>query len=153
MTSRSEPARAFEHERRASASAGDDTSIARLLGELIGDAQALMRREIDLAREEVSHEVGKVKQSAVALGAGVGLATVGGILLGHTLALLLQSLFGLAPWLAYLIVGALLAVAGALAIQQGLARMREVDPVPRETIESMRKDVAWIAEQNPSDKI
>ena len=95
MTSRSEPAGAFERERRASASAGDDTSIARLLGELIGDAQALMRREIDLAREEVSHEVGKVKQSAVVLGAGVGLASVGGILLGHTLALLGTLTLGL----------------------------------------------------------
>lgn len=153
MSSRSEPAGAFERERHAGVSAGDDPSIARLLGELIGDAQALMRREIDLAREEVSHEVGKVKQGAIALGAGVGLAAVAGILLGHTLALLLQSLFGLAPWLSYLIIGGVLAIAGALAIQQGLARMRDVDPVPHETIDSVRKDVAWIAEQNPSDKI
>lgn len=150
MASRSEPTGAFERER--SAVAGDETSIARLLGELIGDAQALMRREIDLAREEVSHEVGKVKQGAVVLGLGAGLAAVGGILLGHTLALLLQSLFDLAPWLSYLIVGGVLAIAGALALQQGLARMRDVDPLPRETIDSVRKDVAWIAEQNPSDK-
>ena len=61
------------------------------------------------------------------------------------------------PWAALgvsLLVGYTLgSIGGGLMLMQGLKRMKEVDPVPRETIESVRKDVQWIKEQNPSDKI
>ena len=74
-------------------------------------------------------------------------------LLGHMLVYLVQSLTGLSLWLCYLIVGGIFAIVGGLMLMQGIKRMEDVDPVPRETIESVRKDVQWIKEQNPSDKI
>jgi hypothetical protein len=51
-----------------------------------------------------------------------------------------------------LIVGAIFAIGGGLLLKQGMKRIQDVDPVPRETIESVRKDVQWIKEQSPSDK-
>jgi hypothetical protein len=65
---------------------------------------------------------------------------------------LVQDLTGLSLWVSYLIVGGLFAIIGGLLLMRGIKRMQDVDPVPRETIESVRKDVQWIKEQNPSDK-
>lgn len=131
----------------------EEPSIAELLGGLVGDAQTLVRKEIDLAKEEARQELDKAKQGAISIGIGAAIAAAGGILLSHMLALLLQALLPIPLWASYLIVGALLAIIGGVLAWQGANRMKEVDPVPRETVDSVRKDVEWLKEQNPSDKI
>jgi hypothetical protein len=153
---RTEAHGAYERERARDQMAntgGEEGSIAQLLSGLIADAQTLVRREIDLAKQEVTSELDKAKQGGILIGAGVGLAVVGGILLGHMLAHLLQDVFDISLWISYLVVGGLLTIGGVLLLRQGAARMAKVDPVPHETIDSVRKDVEWIKEQNPSDKI
>ena len=154
MASHSErsPSGAFERERAIPDSRTNDTSVSELIGGLVADAQELVHREIDLAKREVAIEVDKVKQGAIALGIGAGVAIIGALLLGHMLVYLVQALTGLSLWVSYLIVGAVFAIVGGLLLMQGIKRMQDVDPVPRETIESVRKDVQWIKEQNPSDK-
>ena len=152
-TERTQAGGAFERERAAPDTRTDDASVADLIGGLVSDAQLLVRREIDLARREVTIEIDKVKQGAVALGIGAGVVLIGALLLAHMLVYLVQNLTGLSLWVSYLIVGAIFAIAGGLLLMQGIKRMQDVDPVPRETIESVRKDVQWIKEQNPSDKI
>jgi hypothetical protein len=144
---------AFERERATPEARADQVSVAELLSGLVNDARLLVRKEIDLAKREVSLELGKVRQGTVALGVGAGVALIGALLLGHMLVYALNELAGLSLWVSYLIVGGALAAIGALLLIQGMHRMRQIDPVPRETIESVRKDVEWIKEQNPSDKI
>jgi hypothetical protein len=144
---------AYEREReRQAQQPSEEGSVSELIGGLIADAQQLVRREIDLAKHEVNAEVDKVKQGGVLIGAGVGAAVIGGILLGHMLAHLLQDVFDISLWISYLVVGGLLTLAGVLLLRQGAARMSKVDPVPHETIESVRKDVEWIAQQSQSDR-
>jgi len=144
---------AFERERAAPDNRINDTSVSELISGLVNDAQQLVHREIDLAKREVAIEVDKVKQGAVALGIGAGLAVIGALLLGHMLVYLVQTLTGLSLWVSYLIVGAIFAIGGGLLLMQGIKRMQAVDPLPRETIESVKEDIQWIKEQNPSDKI
>lgn len=129
-----------------------EPSIAQLLGSLIGDAQTLVRREIDLARAEVTAEIAKARRGAMLLGIGAGVAAVGAIFLLVAIAELLIALNLLDRWVSYLLVGGALAVVGALALIVGVKRFQEVDPVPRETIDSIRKDVSWLSEQSPSDR-
>lgn len=148
---RSDAHGAYEREREQRDD--DQGSVSQLLNGLIADAQTLVRREIDLAKTEVAVELGKAREGGVLIGAGVGMAVVGGILLGHMLAHLLQDVFEISLWISYLVVGAVLAIGGVLLLRQGASRMRDISPVPRETIDSVRKDVAWIKEQSPSDKI
>jgi hypothetical protein len=62
-------------------------------------------------------------------------------------------LTGLSLWVSYLIVGAVFAIGGGLLLMQGIKHMKDVDPMPRETIETVKEDIQWIKEQNPSDKI
>jgi len=150
---RSQEGGAFERERAASDTRTNDTTVSDLISGLVNDAQLLVRREIDLAKREVTIEVDKVKQGAVSLGIGAGLAVIGALLLGHMLVYLVQTLTGLSLWVSYLIVGALFAIGGGLLLMQGIKRMKNVDPLPRETIESVKEDIQWIKEQNPSDKI
>lgn len=142
----------FARERVEPTPARPEPTIAELLGGLVGDAQTLVRKEVDLAKTEVKIEVDKAKQSAMALGAGIGVAVVGGLLLSFMLVYAINELLGLSLWLSYLIVGAVFAIVGFVLLQRGAARVREIDPVPHETIDSVRKDVEWIKEQNPSDR-
>jgi len=153
LPGRSQEGSAFERERAAPDNRANDSTVSDLIGGLVNDAQQLVRREIDLAKREVSIEVDKVKQGVVSLGAGAGLAVIGALLLGHMLVYLVQTLTGLSLWVAYLIVGAIFAISGGLLLMQGIKRMKDVDPLPRETIESVKEDIQWIKEQNPSDKI
>lgn len=129
-----------------------EPSIAQLLSNLIADAQTLARKELDLAKTEIMGEVDKVRNGAVMLGAGIGLATVGGLFLVAMVAELLVEFGGLDRWLSYLIVGAVLAVIGGIVLYVGIKRFQTVDPVPRETIDSVRKDVSWLKEQSLSDR-
>lgn len=130
-----------------------EESIAGLLGGLVADAQTLVRREVDLAKQEVLVEVDKVKQGAMALGIGVGITAVGGILLTLMLVHFLIDVVNLAPWISYLIVGALFAVVGGVLLMRGINRLKQIDPLPREAIAEVKENVEWIKEQNPSDKI
>jgi len=143
---------AFLRERLAETPQSDEPSIATLVGSLVADAQDLVRKEVELAKQEVRVEVGKVKDSAISLGIGGGVLAVGGLLLVLMLVHMLADLFDIRLWISYLIVGALFAVAGAFLLQRGRSRMSEVDLVPHETIDSVRKDVEWIKEQSTSDK-
>jgi Putative Actinobacterial Holin-X, holin superfamily III len=135
-----------------SAGSAADPSVAELIGGLIGDAQTLVRREIDLAKAEVGHEIDKAKQGAISLGIGIGVAALGGILLTLMLVHLIHEVGGLALWLSYLIIGAVFGIIGAVLLAQGAKRMKQIDPLPRETIESVKKDVQWISEQTSSDR-
>lgn len=131
----------------------NEPSIAQLLGGIVEDAQLLVRREVDLAKQEVTNELNKVKQGATSLGIGAGLAAVSGIMLTLMIVYLLHEVAGLSLWLSYLIVGVVLGGVGAVLLMTGINRMKQVDPMPRETIETVKEDIAWIREQNPSNKI
>jgi hypothetical protein len=50
-------------------------------------------------------------------------------------------------WLAALAVGLVLAGIGYAVIQQGLKGLRRLDPAPRQTIATIKDDIAWAKEQ------
>lgn len=130
---------------RERASDTSNESIAALLGGVVADAQQLVRREVDLAKQEVLIEVDKVKQGAISLGIGGGVLALGGIMLLLMLVYGLNEWFGLPLWASFLIVGGVLAIAGAVLLFIGMNRLKKVDPVPHETIEEVRKDVDTVS--------
>jgi hypothetical protein len=50
-------------------------------------------------------------------------------------------------WLAALIVAVVLAIAAALLIQYGISKLKQIDPAPRRTIETMRENKEWLTQQ------
>jgi uncharacterized membrane protein YqjE len=133
----------------ATPAASGEPSLAELMGSLVSDAQTLVRKEIELARTELSDELTKLKQAGLVLGVGAAVAGVGALLLVLMLVQLLIA-WGLAPWLAYLIVGGALLAIGALALLGGVRRVQSIDPLPRETLDTVREDVEWLKEQSQS---
>lgn len=131
--------------------AAGEPSLADLMGSLLADARSLVRKEIKLARAELGDELARARQAGIVIGAGAATAAVGALLLVIMLVQVLIA-WGLAPWLAYLIVGGALTAVGALALMAGLRRAQTVDPLPRETIETVREDVEWLKEQSPFEK-
>ncbi|NTU84300.1 MAG: phage holin family protein, partial [Chloroflexales bacterium] len=105
-----------------------------------------------IAKTEILDEVGKVRQGATLVGVGIALASVGSIFLVAMMAELLVEIGGLERWLAYLCVGWLFATIGVGVLYLGIRRLNAVDPIPRETIDSVRKDMSWPKEQSPSDR-
>lgn len=115
-------------------------SLATLLSRLIGDASALFRSEVALAKAEITQAAAEAKLGAATL----GIAFV--ILLAGAMSLVAAAILGLAvfvaPWLAALIVGVALSAVGIGTLQ--IARHKIKTPslkMPR-TKEDLRADAA-----------
>ncbi|MDQ3991329.1 MAG: YihY/virulence factor BrkB family protein [Actinomycetota bacterium] len=127
--------------------APEEKSTIELVRSIAGDTATLVRKEVQLAKEELMAELSARVKGAVMLAiAGVfGLLALG--FLGAMLAHALDNV--MAPWLSRLIVTAVyLAVAGIVAAV-GLGRMKRgpTGPVLEETRETVKEDVRWAREQ------
>jgi hypothetical protein len=88
---------------------GDDRSLKDLFGDLSHSVSTLFRKEIELARAETSEKVGHALGAAGSIPAGAILALAALIVLLQALVIALTEL-GLAPALAALIVGVVVAI-------------------------------------------
>ena len=131
---------------------GTKSRFASLIEELIGDIKNLITQEIRLAKHEVQYELGKVKTAAVSIGAGIGVAVVGGLLLILMLVHLLQALTELPLWACYGIVGGLSLAVGVGLLVKGKNMVADIHIVPPKTVQSIKENVTWIKEQTESLK-
>jgi uncharacterized membrane protein YqjE len=116
--------------------------VGELLKQLSEETTTLVRKELELAKAEVS-EKGKKAGVGAGMFGGAGVAAFLG--LGAVTAALIVALDGaMALWLAALIVGLIwLAIAGVLALQ-GRNKVQEASPpVPEQATESVKEDVQW----------
>jgi len=116
-------------------------SLGTLLGSLPELISRLIRGEIQLAKTEL---ITKLKEAGVGAGLLVGAALFGFFLLA---VLITAGVLGLAtvvaPWLAALIVAAvLLVITGVLALLGVKALKKGVPPVPQQAVDSVKADVA-----------
>jgi hypothetical protein len=124
----------------------DNRSIGELLGDLGRQTGTLVRRELDLARTEVTSSVGRLSRDAGLVGIGGALAYAGVlVLLAAAVLGLIEA--GLDGWLAALIVGALVVAIGGAIVATGLNRMKETSLAPKQTAETVRENVEFVKEQ------
>jgi hypothetical protein len=126
-----------------------EPSMASLVGGIVNDAQTLIKQEMALAKREVTDELHKARDAAIALGIGIGLTAVGGLLLSFMLVYLLQwaSSDRLPLWACYGIVGAALMVVGGGLLFLGKRRAGAVHLMPEQTVATMKDNVEWIKNQ------
>lgn len=122
-----------------------DRSLGELFSELGQDLSKLVRKELELAREEVKAEVQKASK------AGGMLAAAGVLALDALLLVLFAAAWGLDAVLptgwAFLIVAVVVAaVAGVLALT-GKKQLQSVNPKPEQTIETLQEDAQWLKDQ------
>lgn len=114
-----------------------DASVGELFGHVAQDLSMLMRQELDLAKAEVKQEITTAAKAGGLLG-GAGFAGYMVLLFGSV-----AVWWGLANvmakgWAA-LIVAAVWAVAGAVLFAVGRSRMRQVNPTPERTVETVKE--------------
>ena len=123
-----------------------DLPIGELLKRLSAETTDLLRKELELAKVELV-EKGKTA------GSGAGMFGVAGALgLGAfgalTAALIMLLGLAVAPWIGALIVAVVYGAVAYLMMQRGKAKFEEVaTPVPEETLQSVKEDVAWAKTQ------
>ena len=118
-----------------------DHSVGDLLGRVTSDLSTLMRQEVELAKVEIKEEATKAgKASGTLVGAGL----VGFLVLVF---LSLAVMFGLDQvmpigWAA-VITAVLLAIVAAVLFAVGRRQLRQVNPKPEQTVETLKEDVQW----------
>jgi membrane protein len=118
----------------------DERSVGELVHALSQQTSALVRQEMRLAQVELQQK-GKRMGVGAGMFGGAGLVALYGV--G---ALIAAAIIGIGtlvePWLAAVIVGAvLLAVAGILALTGKKQVERGTPPLPEQAIESTKRDV------------
>ena len=127
-------------------SSGSDPTLGALVHELSTQVPELIRSEMRLAQAEVA-EKGK------RAGIGAGLAGTAGVLalygLGALIAAVIAALALAMPvWAAALIVAVVIfIVAGILGLLGKGQLQRATPPVPQNTVESVKRDVAAVTER------
>lgn len=119
----------------------DERSVGELFGQLTQDLSLLVRQETQLAKTEIQVKVSRAVRDLVSLAAGGLVALIGGLALTATIILLLIDPIGLKPWLAALIVAVVFGGGGYLMLQGGLRDLKNLDPTPRRTVESIKEDI------------
>jgi Putative Actinobacterial Holin-X, holin superfamily III len=123
-----------------------EPSVAVLLGGIVNDVKALLVQELALAKLEVQDTLGKAKTAAVALGIGMGVVAIGGVLLVLMLVQVLAAYTKLPLWGRYGVVGGVLVVLGGVLLAMGKRQAEEIDVVPQRTLETIKENVQWLTE-------
>jgi uncharacterized membrane protein YqjE len=123
-----------------------DRPVGDLVQQLSQQTAALVRQEMRLAQVELQ-EKGKRAGIGAGMFGGAGLVALYGVGALIAAAILLIGT-ALEPWLAAVIVGAvLLAVAGVLALLGRKQVDRATPPKPERAMESVQRDVAHVKER------
>lgn len=123
-----------------------EQGIGEIIGEITGDLSRLFRQEVDLAKAELRAEAKKAgKGSGMLAGAGIAVLLV-------LILLSFAAVYGLDAvmpqgWAA-VIVAVVWAVIGAVLYSMGRKQLKTVDPVPRQTTETLKEDAQWL--RNPT---
>lgn len=118
------------------------SSLGSLLSSLTNELTGLVRKEVELAKAEMS------EKGAQAAGGVGSIAAAGGVLFSGFLVLLAAAVFGLnevlppetTPWLSALIVGGIVLLIGFILLQSGRKKLKAQNLMPSRTMASFRND-------------
>ena len=128
----------------------EERSLGQILRELRDESSMLLRKEVQLAKVEMSEKASRVGTNLGELAVGGGVAFAGALALLAAVVFGLTSLLsqlmspGVAVWLAPLIVGTVLAVIGYGMIKKAVAALKQERMVPTQTTESLKENKEWL---------
>jgi nitrate/nitrite transporter NarK len=134
------------HGGEPAASRAADASPGQLASEVAKDVSMLVRQEVALAKAELQQEA---KTAGIAAGALGGAGFAGYFVLVFLSLALMYALDSVMPtgWAA-LIVAALWGVAAAVLAVLGRKKLKDFNPKPERTIETVKEDVQWAKTRN-----
>ncbi len=122
-----------------------DRSIGELFSELASETGLLIRQEVALAKVELSQKASRVGKNVgyLVLGGAVGYAA----LLALLVAIIMLLAYVMPWWVAALVVAVLVGIIAAVLISKALAALKQTDPAPRQTVETLKEDAQWAKQQ------
>ena len=126
-------------------------SFGSALGGIAIDAKESLMRQMALTKVEVCYELRKGLTAAIALGIGLGIVAVGGMLL---VLMLVQGLaiFTVIPlWTCYGIAGSVLVVLGGVVLAAGKTKTEKLDALPQQAVARVKKSPQWLTKQTRAD--
>lgn len=125
--------------------AKEERSLGDLFSELAGETGSLVRQEVALAQAELTRKATKAGENVGYLAVGGAVAYAGVLAVTAGVILLLAQF--IPAWLSALLVGLAIAGAAYFMISSALAELGKTDPVPRETIETLKEDAQWLKKE------
>jgi len=122
----------------------EEPGLGELFATLSNQASQLFRQEVQLAQAEMTNKAMRAGKNVALV--VLGAVTAQGAFLAIIAALILALAQVMDAWLAALLVGIGLAVVAALLVQGGLKKLKEIDPAPRQTIQTMRENKEWLTQ-------
>lgn len=118
-----------------------EPSLGELVGQATKELSTLVRKEVELAKAEMSVEVGKAGKGAGMFG-GAGVTALYGLTFVS-----LAAMFGLGALMplgwAALIVGAFFLLVTGILAMTGKKAFADFSPVPERTIKTLKEDAEW----------
>jgi hypothetical protein len=130
----------------ASGRSTTESSVADLVKQLSEQSAALARKEVELAKAEVTE---KAKRTGIGAGmfGGAGIMAIAAFA-ALTACFILALNTALDAWLSALIVAGIYAVlAGGLALTGKSNLQKGTPPAPQQAVESTKEDVAWVKDR------
>ena len=123
----------------------ENKPLGDLFSDLATDMSSLVRQEVALAKLEIT-------QKAKHIGTNVGYLVIGGAvayagLLAVVAAIIMLLAKVMPHWGSALLVGIVIAGIAWLLIGKALAALQQTDLTPRETVETLKEDAAWVKQQ------
>jgi len=125
--------------------AKEERSLGDLFTELAGETGNLVRQEVALAQAEVTYKATEAGKNIGSLAIGGAVAYAGALAVIAGVIVLLSQF--IPAWLSAVVVGLAITAAGYFMISSALAKLGKTDPVPRETIESIKEDAEWLKKE------
>jgi hypothetical protein len=119
-----------------------DVPVGQLMSQVAEDLSRLVRSELALAKVETKQEITTAGKAGGALGG----AALAGWLTALFLSLALMYALGEVMPLGWsaLLVAVLWGIAAAVLYTVGRSRLKQVNPVPERTVETVKEDVQWL---------
>lgn len=120
----------------------EERSVVQLLSDLWREGSTLLRDEAELAKAEISEKVTQAETALASLAAGAVILFAGFLFLLSAASAGLELMLApeVAPWLAPLIVGLIVAIAGGVLLAAGRRRLSAERLAPERTLRSLRRD-------------
>ncbi len=119
-----------------------DQPLSQLLSRMTNDLSTLFRKEVELAKIEIKEDAKQTARAGGLYGAAGFAAYLTVLMLSFAVAFLLDLV--LPTWIGFLIVGGLYGVAAFLLFRSGQERFKRINPVPEQTVETIKEDVEWV---------
>lgn len=122
-----------------------DRSLGELFKELAAETSVLVKKEVALAKTEVSIKAKVAAKDGALVASGAVCAVFASLVFVAALILGLGTFMPL--WVAALIVGVVLAAGAASLALMGIQNLKRLDPKPTATLRTLEEDKLWLREQ------